>query len=239
MTRPEPTSDITPDTPSGVIAVQVPAAIPVFRRLWIDFCSSQPIPLVDAVTRAGANLDEVLGEILALPRERVEPDWSTAPIPDLLDHIIATHHEFTKNALPALWELLREVLGKHGDDHPELHEVAKVVAPLFTELGQHLQKEEQHLFPYLRQMTQEEHAPQRVPEAPMKMMEDEHDTAREAFHQLRAMTNEFRAPQDASDAYRSLYAGLAELGRDLFLHIHLENNILHARTREMCGAVSS
>ena len=70
MTRPEPTSDITPDTPSGVIAVQVPAAIPVFRRLWIDFCSSQPIPLVDAVTRAGANLDEVLGEILALPRQK-------------------------------------------------------------------------------------------------------------------------------------------------------------------------
>ncbi len=228
-----PTGDgaIHPDTPTATIALRQPAAIPVFQRLWIDFCGSEPTPLAAAVDRAGVHLDEVLGELLALPTGPVEPNWTTEPIGALLDHIVATHHAFTKNALPALWNLLREVIQKFGDRRPELHEVAKIVAPLFTELGEHLQKEEQILFPRLRQIEAEPEKGHEIPESPMRVMEEEHDQARDSFRKLRQLTNDFRAPEEASDAYRSLYAGLAELGRDLQLHIHLENNILHPRAR--------
>jgi len=224
--------EITPGTTTGAIAAALPAAIPVFQRRWIDFCGVRPVTLGDAVERASAHLDEVLGELLALPRDPFEPDWRTAPIGDLVEHIVSTHHEFTKNAMPALWTLLRQVVAKHGDAQPELHEIARTIAPLFTELGQHLVKEERHLFPYLRGIDAAGGAHRGVPEAALAMMEDEHTHATEAFERLRSLSNGFRAPERASDPYRSLYAGLAELGRDLRIHIHLENNILFVRARE-------
>ena len=226
---------VSPDAPTSSIAIHLPDAIPVFQRLWIDFSGPRPIPLRDAVDRVGANVDEVLAELLALPPVLHGREWGAAAIGELLDHIISTHHELTKNAMPALWDLLAEVIEKHGNDHPEIHDIAKIIAPLFTELGQHLQKEEQLLFPYLRRMEHDDDARRSAPEAALQMMEDEHDHAREAFHQLRELTNAFRPPARASESCRSLYAGLAELGRDLRLHIHLENNILHVRARDTCA----
>lgn len=225
---------ITPDTPTGRIAVHVPAAIPVFQRLGIDFCCSGDAPLAAAVERAGARLDEVMSELLALSPNPADRDWSDAPLVDLIDHIVSTHHENTKKMMPALWECLREVISKHGENHPELHDVGKIVAPLFTELGQHLQKEEQILFPTIRRLSSEGAASSDCPEGPMSAMEHDHEGAGEAFRKLRQITEGFRPPEDACDSYRTLYAGLHELERDLHVHIHLENNVLHPRTREMC-----
>lgn len=223
-----------PNTPTGQIAVHVPAAIPVFQRLGIDFCCAGAAPLAETVQRADARLDEVLTELLALSPNPGDRDWSTAPLDDLIDHIVSTHHGATKKMMPALWERLREVLQTHGENHPELHEVGKILAPLFTELGQHLQKEEQILFPTIRRLSSDASANSDSPEGPMSAMEHEHDNAGEAFRKLREITDGFRAPEDADDSYRTLYAGLHELERDLHVHIHLENNVLHPRTREMC-----
>ena len=236
MSQPAGSIEITPETSVGRIAVERPVSIPVFQRLGIDFCCGGPAALSDAVERAGARLDEVLGELLALPTEPPEQDWSEAPLAELLDHIISTHHVFTKNALPSLWKLLGEVVQAHGDNHPELHDVAKVIAPLFTELGQHLQKEEQILFPHIRTLATSPAERRVLPESPMSVMEEEHDHAASAFRRLHELTNDFKVPEDACNAYRSLYAGLAALERDLHVHIHLENNILHPRTRELCAS---
>lgn len=226
---------ITPDTPTGRIAVHVPAAIPVFQRLGIDFCCSGDAPLAAAVERADARLDEVMSELLALSANPADRDWSNAPLGDLIDYIVATHHENTKKMMPALWECLHNVINEHGEIHPELHDVARIVAPLFTELGEHLQKEEHILFPTIRRLSNEGAASSDCPEGPMSAMEHDHDGAVEAFRKLRQITEGFRPSEDADDSYRTLYAGLHELERDLHVHIHLENNVLHPRTREMCA----
>ena len=46
---------------------------------------------------------------------------------------------------------------------------------------------------------------------------------------MRLLTNQYTVPPRACNTYRALYAGLAEVERDLHLHIHLENNILFPR----------
>lgn len=233
MSVPVGSTDISPETLVGRIAVERPASIPVFLRLGIDFCCGGAATLADAVERADARLDEVLGELLALSVEPPEQDWSEASLPELLDHIVSTHHVFTKNALSGLWGLLTKVIQAHGDNHPELHDGAKVIAAMFTEIGRHMQKEEQFLFPHIRALAASPGEPGVVPEVPMHVMEQEHDHVASAFRQLHEITRDFQAPKDACDSYRSLYAGLAQLERDLHVHIHLENNILHPRTRAL------
>lgn len=42
---------------------------------------------------------------------------------DVVDDVVATHHQHLREELPALGELVEKVRGVHGDTHPELAEV--------------------------------------------------------------------------------------------------------------------
>ena len=43
----------------------------------------------------------------------------------------------------------------------------------------------------------------------------------------------FDLPEDACESFRALYEGLQEMERDLHQHIHLENNVLFPKAREL------
>lgn len=50
---------------------------------------------------------------------------------------------------------------------------------------------------------------------------------------MRSLTDDYTPPADACTTYRALLGGLAELERDLHLHVHKENNILFPRARAL------
>jgi regulator of cell morphogenesis and NO signaling len=68
---------------------------------------------------------------------------------------------------------------------------------------------------------------------PIRMMEHEHDDAGRALREIRELTSDFTPPEDACNSFRTLYAQLEDLERDLHMHIHLENNILFPRAAEL------
>jgi regulator of cell morphogenesis and NO signaling len=60
-------------------------------------------------------------------------------------------------------------------------------------------------------------------------LELEHQHHGSDLQRLHALTNNLTPPADACATWRALYAGLAELERELMEHVHLENNILFRR----------
>ncbi len=117
----------------------------------------------------------------------------------------------------------------HGGRHSELPEVRDLFAALRAELELHMQKEEQALFPMIKQLDSG------IAGAagdcgtignPIRMMEDEHDHAGDALGTLRMLTGGFAPPVDACNSYRVMLDSLAKLEADLHQHIHKENNIL-------------
>jgi len=100
---------------------------------------------------------------------------------------------------------------------------------LRADLEPHLVKEEQVLFPMIREL-----ATARVKPTfhcgsvrnPISVMEREHDTAGAALARLRQLTNGYTPPADGCTSYEMLYRGLAELEADTHLHVHKENNVL-------------
>jgi regulator of cell morphogenesis and NO signaling len=60
-------------------------------------------------------------------------------------------------------------------------------------------------------------------------MEDEHEAAGQALATMRTLTNGYAPPEGACPTFRGLYFGLAQLERDMHLHVHLENNVLFPR----------
>ena len=229
---------MTPDRCVGQIAAEVPASVRVFEKHGIDFCCGGKIPVTEACRRLGLDAGSLLAEIDRAAQGPVEDstDWTTAPLPALIDHILDTHHVYTRAQLPRLEAMLDKVLQAHGDRHGEtLRAVAAVFAPMKAELDGHLAKEEMILFPLIRRLVdgQKEASHCGSVQNPIRVMLHEHDSAGEGLVQLRRLTGGYAPPADACNTFRALYFELADLERDLHRHIHLENNVLFPRAIEL------
>lgn len=150
----------------------------------------------------------------------------------LIDHIEQVHHTYLRAELPRLRFLTSKVRTAHGGRHPELVEVERVFSALEAELASHMQKEEQVLFPMIRQLETSAVLPQFHCGSignPVFAMEREHDDAARGLATLRSLTDGYAPPEDACNSYRAMLDGLRELESDLHQHIHKENNVLFPR----------
>ncbi len=217
---------VTSDTKVGNLAVQHPQATRVFARHGIDFCCGGGQSLRAACEAQGLETQVVLAEIeqeLAVGDE-IGGDWDQAPLSDLIDHILITYHRPLDEELPRLETMARKVLEVHGDKDPQrLSELLNVYLGLKAELQQHMMKEEQILFPLIKQ------GQGAMASGPISVMEREHESAGSALKQLRVLANDYEVPAEACNTWRALWHGLAALENDLHQHIHLENNILFPR----------
>jgi len=164
-------------------------------------------------------------------------DWASAPLADLIQHILDRHHDYLRRELPRLSELSAAHSGRHGD---ALEPLCSTFSELKNELESHMWKEEMVLFPLIRGLEAARAAGQPAPTAhcgsvrnPIRVMEHEHDSAVRALAEMRRITNGYALPEDADDGHRTLFTGLTELEADLHQHIHLENDILHPRAAEL------
>ena len=158
----------------------------------------------------------------------------------MITHINDTHHVFTREELDRIEPLLAKVSRVYGERRPELPRLEAIFLELKRELLLHLVKEEQVLFPYVRQLEVAGDNKGARPAScfgtvqnPVRMMVMEHDAAGDMLKQLRELSNDFTPPADACVSYQTLYHALEGLEQDLHQHIHLENNILFPRASEL------
>jgi regulator of cell morphogenesis and NO signaling len=226
------------------VALQMPESTRLFERLKIDYCCGGNQPLADACASAGIDIDlvmETLGEMTQLSSQSNGAlDLQNASLPELIKHILNTHHVFTKSEMDRLETLAAKVLNAHGGNHPELIHLNELLNRLFNDLKPHMFKEEQVLFPYIVAMTQAVDKKQARPFAPfgtvnnpIRVMSMEHDTAGQILRELRALTSDYKVPPDACISYQTLYEALENFEKDLHQHIHLENNLLFPKALEL------
>lgn len=239
------TVDINPRTSLSDIALHDDAYAAVLSHHRLDFCCGGRRTLTEACATAGLDVDLVLAELQAEARARAASwaaaaptNWNDRPLEAVITHLLDTHHAFTRSAIARLDPLAAKVVAKHGQRHPELAVVGDLYRRLAAELTPHMTREERILFPYIRSL--EDKSPWTPPPFatvanPVSVMMDEHQEAGALLDQLLSASNGFVAPLDACTSYRALYAGLAELRRDLLLHVSLENNVLYPRAVALEG----
>lgn len=202
-------------------ALALPGATRVFRNHNIDFCCNGRISLREAAERAGLLPESLSAELEALPAgDSGERDWQSVDRQELIDHILARYHDIHRQQLPGLVRIARRVELVHGERDECPNGLADLLTALYQEMESHMQKEEQILFPMLRQG-----ADPRV-QGPITVMRHEHDDHGEHLRQIVALTDNLTPPQGACTTWRALYSGLDEFRSDLMQHIHLENNLL-------------
>ena len=104
-----------------------------------------------------------------------------------------------------------------------------VYRELRADLEPHLDKEEQVLFPMIRQLAGAQPASTFYAGSlvePIAVLLSEHDRVGELLAQLRVLTHGYEVPADGCASYRACYEALAELEADTHMHVHKENNLL-------------
>jgi len=218
-------------TVGEVVAADFRAAA-VFEQFGIDFCCSGRRTLGEACRAAAADPDTVVHALEALP-PAIETDDDAArwPISRLIDFIVSTHHAYVRSAMPAIVRHLAKLTDVHGSRHPELSRVAACFEQVVADLGQHMLKEEQVLFPYVRDLAEfgdggRTQSPFGTVANPIRMMEREHQEVGDALRIIRVLTCDYTAPDDGCTTYAIAMAELLQFERDLHRHVHLENNVL-------------
>jgi regulator of cell morphogenesis and NO signaling len=210
----------------GEFAVEYPLATRVFARHGIDFCCGGGKSLHEACGIRNLDTDTILEEIRkeVSGTDESPQRWEEAPLGDLIDHILINYHRPLDAELPRLEAMARKVNDVHGEKAEEmLSGVLSTYLALKAELKQHMAKEEQILFPMIK------NGQGAMAGGPVSVMMHEHDNAGAALERLRTLTRGYEVPAAACNTWRALWHGLAALETSLQQHIHLENNILFPR----------
>ncbi|MBV8125041.1 MAG: iron-sulfur cluster repair protein YtfE [Burkholderiaceae bacterium] len=220
------------DQSLGQIAVNLPGATAIFRRLRLDFCCGGQVSLRQAAQNKHLDLDAVLRELAVLERPSQAPGVEQPA--ELIAHILDRYHAVHRLQLPELERMARRVEAVHRD-HPEVPAgLAEHLALMEQELLDHMQKEETVLFPLLQR------GDQPWVSQPISMMRQEHTEHGAALEKMVALAHEMTPPPGACNTWRALYAGLQQFHDDLISHIHLENNLLFpqfgAASASSCGS---
>jgi regulator of cell morphogenesis and NO signaling len=214
------TPALTPDLSIGQIAVQLPGATAIFRRLKLDFCCGGQVSLQQAARDKGLDVQEVLDELTALQRPQALPALEESAA--LIDHIVSRYHEVHRAQLPELIRMARRVEAVHRDNANVPVGLAALLETMEEELLAHMHKEESILFPALKS------GGNPFVGQPIAMMRSEHIDHGAQLDKLMALTHDATPPAGACNTWRALYTGIAQLNDDLINHIHLENNVLFA-----------
>jgi len=218
---------ITRDRTVAELAIEFPLSTRVFARHGIDYCCGGRRPLHEVCAQRSLAEDVILEEIHK-EVQTVDPSashrWDDEPLDDLIQHILTDYHRPLDEELPRLEVMARKVLSVHRDKAEEmLTQLVDTYVGLKLELEQHMQKEEQILFPMIR------NGQGAMADGPISVMNSEHDAAGAALARLRELTDGYNVPEGACTTWTALWHGLAALEDSLHQHIHLENNILFPR----------
>jgi regulator of cell morphogenesis and NO signaling len=215
---------ITTDHTLAHLSVTHAGASRVFYRHGLDFCCHGQISLRDACEAKGLDATKLVEEIRG--EERGDDSfarWDEQSPDALIDHLLGRFHEPHRAELPRLLAMASKVEQVHGEKDACPTGLTSHLERMSEELELHMQKEEQVLFPLIRD------GRGRMAAMPVQVMEREHRDHGQNLVRLRELAHDFEPPEEACGTWRALYLGLAELESELMQHIHLENNVLFPR----------
>src|SRR5687767_3110687 len=103
------------------IASKSLAAVRVFEKLGIDYCCGGKRPLADVCRAKGYDPETVQQELddAMSASTSAARDWTKAPLRELIDHIVNTHHSYLKRELPAISVRLEKVYRVYNERYGE------------------------------------------------------------------------------------------------------------------------
>jgi len=218
----------------------------VFEKYHLDFCCKGKRSLEKACADQNILVDELLDELENAGNTN-QPNFpfDKLSLSQLAEYIVSNHHAYVKRESPQLLAYAEKVASKHAHHHPELNKILSAVTAIKEEMEQHMHKEETVLFPRIQELetfSKDEYRNSKLDasylQAPITLMEQEHDQAGLLLAEIRQLSNNYVPPQDACTTYKLLFAALKAFEIDLHQHVHLENNILFPKAMNLVSNIT-
>ena len=201
----------------------------------INLCNNKDKKLSQIIAKKKAN--EILDKINNLEKDSFQYDktiygeWETEKI---INHIIFNHHKYVRQVISELIPLFSYKCVIHNKSDIKLEEIENCFKNISQELEKHMNKEESRLFPYihlLESCMQSIISP--VKSIEYELIECEHSSTDEMMQELKYLTNNYTIDKDACLVSIAIFGILKEFEDNLNKHIHLEDNILFKRAKEI------
>ncbi|MFN8258991.1 MAG: iron-sulfur cluster repair di-iron protein [Bacteroidales bacterium] len=208
----------------------------VFKSAGIDFCCGGNKTLDESCIELGIHQESLLRMIEEV--QLIKPDYAHNynewEISFLADYIRNTHHEYVKNNILQIKGYTTKISNVHGQNHPELIEIAILFEKIYEELSQHLINEENVLFPAIKEIVKSGSGDAgKIIKSEIERMNGEHEFAGSSMDRIKKLSKGYILPEDACPTYRLAYKYLSEFEEDLHVHVHLENNILFPKALQL------
>ncbi|HHD2603543.1 TPA: iron-sulfur cluster repair di-iron protein [Clostridium perfringens] len=227
---------IRKDYSLGEVVTVYPVVVKKFNDMELDYCCGGSKSLEVALKEKGIDVDKFVEDLNKEFKEfKFENsqyvDWREKSSEELISHIVETHHGETFRLLKEIDPLMVKVFRVHFSHDPELlMKVHSLFGKLKCELEEHLLKEENILFPLMIKYDQAKDKEEKKEiEEDIRIIVNEHEAAGDILKELAEVTDDYKVPEWGCISFKLLYDYLHDLEKDLFIHIHKENNILFPR----------
>ena len=209
----------------------------VFKKWRINYCCGGNMTLSESCYSKGLDQNAIISDLRQATRNVRVPnsiDYDQWSIEFLIDYILNVHHAYLNNVIPELQSALNFFVPGHIKKYPHLDKVQEAFEDLAVELKEHMLKEEQVVFPYIKQVSST--LKNKAVYGPLfvrllkKSFNDitinDHLRIEALMLQLRNETVFYTFSSEACTRYQVIYQQLQEFDNDLVQHKYLENNIL-------------
>lgn len=205
----------------------------IFKKYKLDFCCGGGKTVEDACKKENINVDDVVNDLLNNTSKKEAPnlnfkDWSAE---FLADYIVYVHHTYIKQNLSIISEFADKVANVHGQHEPKTIEIAQLFSTISSELTSHMGKEEFILFPAIKAKADNPNF--EFEEKTLSLIKEEHEEVGTMIKKIQELSSDFTPPEWACNTFKALYFKLEEFTNDLYQHIHLENNILFPKVKNL------
>lgn len=233
------------------IAINVPHSISVMEKYGINFYTYGSKTLHDACKERNLDYETVDNEIYSDASRSYEElnkhtNFENLDLVDLVDYIEEKFHTVETPTLNLINRLLTNATMAYPHHNKALTAIHTLLGKLTLHLKQHTAKEDKILFPFIKKLVSLKNNPDEdvsfeisVLSSPIKALEQEHKICTDKLMDIRIITNNYTCPDAAGELYKLLMFELERFEKAFHYHIHLENNILFPKLREIELSVMS
>ncbi len=166
------------------LVAKAPEYASIFEKLGLDYCCKGNKTIKEACDEKKLNIIEVLRTLKNLQASNTSVNWDQMPIKEIVEHILSTYHVYAKQELQRISQLLKKLNAKHGQKYPYIPELQNVFANMKDSLLNHMNEEEQIVFPLILNLTINKRPCQEVINKYQDSLSDNHLKTGAAFEKI-------------------------------------------------------
>ncbi|HEY3332773.1 MAG TPA: hemerythrin domain-containing protein [Capsulimonadaceae bacterium] len=170
-------------------------------------------------------------------RSTKTPNLADASVNDVITYLVDEQHANLRASLARVQSLLATISASQTPQSPDLLRITEIVDGFDDVLIDHIDREEQIVFPLIKILDQRNALPLYNREhvnSPVNQLQTEHNQSTEVFAALRELTDSYTKIDGASSNYNQLMDDLKSFETSMEDHVETERTYLFARiSREL------